>query len=250
MHGAAVHPVLVELTLPGGGSLAIHSQGALLGLCIWLGWYLVVHTRHSEARRVRARAYAGAMIAGTVAAVAARFAGGSGAYPAATAACAGYWMLAPRSVRGQFGPALALLWMGASLGAWLDGWMYGRVASEVYASVGAFPAPSPAYLDHRVRGLIDPASTHSLPTSPVALYHLTIATLVAPIAYRVRKTSLALPIVMLALGISALAFDPFRADAFAGASSTALGLLLVAWSLASSWLVIAERRERERHAPS
>ena len=81
MQGATVHPVLVELSLPGGGSIAIRSYGVAIALSLLLGWYLVVHGQSPASRNVRARAYAVAVIAGGAAGAVGSLAGPSNENP-------------------------------------------------------------------------------------------------------------------------------------------------------------------------
>ncbi|MFK8003330.1 MAG: hypothetical protein AB8H86_27415 [Polyangiales bacterium] len=235
-----MHPVIFRLGLPGGGFLAIHSYGVCLAAAMLIAWYLVVHAEHESPPKVRARAFAGAATAGAVAGMVTLLAGGAGAFVGLGASALIFAAMAP-SARDTYAPAFCALWILGGMGSWLDGWLYGSVASEGFAAWGAFPSGSPAFAAHRARDLIDEASTHSLPTHPVALYHSLIGVAVLPFAFRLRGGGLALPAVTFAYGATLLGLELLRDDPFSGASTPAIGLLVLGAALASGVLTLGQR---------
>lgn len=213
-----------------------------------IAWYLVVHAEHETPRKVRARAFAGAVLAGAFAGMVAILAGGAGAFVGLGASALMFAALAP-SARDTYAPAFCAIWILGGMGAWLDGWLYGTVAGESFAAWGAFPSGSPAHAAHRARGMIDAASTHSLPTHPVALYYSLVGIVTLPFAFRLRASrlrglsgGLALPATGCAFGGALLSFEFLRGDAFSGASTPAIGLLILAISLAGGVLTLGQRR--------
>lgn len=235
-----MHPVIFRLGLPGGGFLAIHSYGVCVAAAMLVAWYLVVHAEHESSRKVRARAFAGAATAGAVAGMVSVLAGGAGAFVALAASALIFAAMAP-SARDTYAPAFCALWILGGMGSWLDGWLYGSVASEGFAAWGAFPSGSPAFAAHRARDLIDEASTHSLPTHPVALYHSLLGIVVLPFAFRLRGSGLALPATMFGFGAALLGLELLREDPFSGASTPAVGLLVLGAALAAGVLTLSQR---------
>ena len=209
-----------------------------------IAWYLVVHAEHETSRKVRARAFAGAVLAGAAAGMVAILAGGAGAFVGLGASALMFAVLAP-SARDTYAPAFCALWILGGMGAWLDGWLYGTVAGDAFAAWGAFPTGSPAFMAHRARGMIDVASTHSLPTHPVALYYSFVGMVTLPFAFRLRGSrgdgGLALPATACAFGGALLGLELLRDDAFSGASTPAIGLLSLGMGLAGGVLTLGQR---------
>jgi prolipoprotein diacylglyceryltransferase len=244
VQGALVHPVIFRLGLPGGDFLAIRSYGVCLSAAMLIAWYLVVHAEHESSRKVRARAFAGAAFSGAFAGMVATFAGAAGAFVGLGVSALMFAVLAP-SARDTYAPAFCALWILGGMGSWLDGWLYGTLASEGLASWGAFPTGSPAHIAHRARDLVDAASTHSRPTHPVALYHSLAGIVALPFAFRLRGGGLALPAVTFAFGGALLGLELLRADSFSGTSTPAIGLLIVGVALASAVLTLGHRNPAE-----
>lgn len=180
------------------------------------------------------------MVAGALAGAVTMFAGGAGAFVGLGASALMFAAMAS-SARDTYAPAFCALWILGGMGAWLDGWLYGSVASEGFAAWGAFPSSSPAFAAHRARDLIDEASTHSLPTHPVALYHSLLGIFVLPFAFRLRGSRLALPATTFAFGAALLGLELLRDDPFSGASTPAVGLLVLGAALASGVLTLGQR---------
>lgn len=235
-----MHPVIFRLGLPGGGFLSVHSYGVCVSAGLLLAWYLVVHAKDESSKRDRARAMAGAAFAAFVAGGVATLAGAAGAFVGLAASAAMFATLAP-TARDVYAPAFCALWILGGMGAWLDGWLFGTLAGEGFASWGAYPQGSPAQLSHRARGLIDVASTHSRPTHPVALYHSLLGVVSMAFAFRLRGSGLALPAVTFAFGSALLGLEVLRDDPYSGASTPALGLLLVGVALAFGVMTLGRR---------
>lgn len=240
--------MIFRLGLPGDGFLAIRSYGVCLAAAMLIAWYLVVHAKHESSRQVRARAFAGAAIAGAFAGMVATFAGAAGAFVGLGASALMFAMMAP-SARDTYAPAFCALWILGGMGSWLDGWLYGTVASEGFAAWGAFPSGSPAFAAHRARDLIDEASTHSLPTHPVALYHSLLGLVVLPFAFRLRGGGLALPAATFAFGGALLGLELLRDDPFSGTSTPAVGLLVLGAALAAGVLTLGQRSADSKTEP-
>ena len=226
-----MHPVLVELGLPGGGSFSVHTLGVCIALGVLLGWRRV--TRTDEAL-FAGRVYALGLVFAALLLLAGRLAGGAGVYGGLLALAATYVRFAPKGSRSNFAEAFVACWSLLFVGVFFDGFAFG---APWPSGPSWLAAPSTSLITdwHHRQGLIDAASTHSLPTYPLAF----LLALAGPLMLVVSRP---LPIdrlsfVVGALGAILLIVEPLRHDPHVGPFSLSVGLLLVAIGVASGWIL-------------
>lgn len=204
-----MHPILVRIPLPWGGTLPLYSYGVMLGLSFIVGWYLTLGLAEREGlpREIMANCY---VVTALSAVVASRLlfvvtnlesfdsigevfevrSGGMVAYGGFLGGFLGSWAylrwkglpLIPWADVAV--PSLASGLLITRIGCYLYGCDFGRPLSDgapaFLKKLGTFPrwgeeiadasAGSPAWTQHLAEGRIDAESTASLPVHPTQLY--------------------------------------------------------------------------------
>lgn len=204
-----MHPILVRIPLPWGGTLPLYSYGVMLGLSFIVGWYLTLGLAEREGlpREIMANCY---VVTALSAVVASRLlfvvtnlesfesigevfeirSGGMVAYGGFLGGFFGSWAylrwknipLIPWADVAV--PSLASGLLITRIGCYLYGCDFGRPLSDTAPAflkrLGTFPrwgdeiadasAGSPAWTQHLAEGRIDAESTASLPVHPTQLY--------------------------------------------------------------------------------